>query len=92
MACPLARSGPCFQTLMRFMLPAQREMIFHLVFFGGHAEFFLKRLDGESEHAIGVEFSGVNLHALEASFLGEGDAFDGSPVAEGGLHDGELLG
>ena len=62
---------------------------FDVVLFGGGEELLLKFRFGESEDAFLVEVAGVELHALEAGFFGEGNAFDFSAQAEGGFHDGE---
>ena len=77
------------------LIPLQAEKqrcCFNLVFFRGRKEFFLKGLDRECEDAVGIEFSGVDLHALKACFFGERDAFDDAAVSEGRFHDGEFLG
>ena len=89
---PLVAIGPVFPYIDAIHTAGAERDDFDLVFFRGYKEFFLKGLDRECEDAVGVEFAGVDLYALEACFFGERDAFDDAAVSEGRFHDSEFLG
>lgn len=65
---------------------------FDIVFLGSGEELLLELGSGEGEDALFVELAGVDLDALEACFLRQGNALDLGAEAECGLHDGEVGG